>query len=843
MAVQSERQFWVDSTTTPIHHIESRSADWNGRTHSGGLRDRDAEEDLASLVAAIRALRRNPRVPLVCVGLLASGLGSALAAWTALAAVVLAPFPFSAQEHLYVISKRNLANHAAFVEVSYRDYVVWRQRATALNRVAVIQSVASDVIWRDVVPVRIESRPVSASFFETLGTGAMLGRTFTPEDERPGAVPVVVISYSMWQRLAAPPNVVGRQLHLGEDVSTVVGVMPRGFDYPVGTDLWRPIVPDSSPVFTDPSLGWLLAIARVKPAVSDRFADTELAALASQQASAHAGRQVTWSVVADPLVASVLGTSRRVLSLFSVMTLLLLGLVCASAANLLLAQAVANERELEVRFALGASKWRLLWDHLFSVGAIVIVSLGLSLLLGTWLVELVKRFASAEIPRLADAALTTKTTLLAVAVATSAGALCGMPAAAYIWAKSWSGLSHGSSPSVRRRGWLTAPLAVQIAGAVVLVSQAVLLAISVWHLKQIDVGFDHEDTLAVEVLLDGRDISIEANHRLFSELAARVAAIPAVTNVSVSSHRPLAGLVGDDVWYAKPGQSLEEARHNAQLNVEAVDAHYFETLGMRLVAGRGFLDSDAANAPAVAVLGEGLAAQDWPNGSAIGQRITLPVFDPHWRLTLTIIGVVNDVRQRTLTSATRDLYLPLSQVPARARFLIVRSATDPSGLAPSIRLVVRRFDRALTVGDVQPLGVTVASAIRPNELIATIVMMLAAVATLLSMASIYGIVSRSIAWRRREIGLRRALGSSEGQVWWLVMRQSATVALLAFPAGVAAALVSARFASSLLFGVNPAGLPIYLASALGLSAVMLVAVWGPLRRALRVDPSQALREP
>ena len=368
------------------------------------------------------------------------------------------------------------------------------------------------------------------------------------------------------------------------------------------------------------------------------------------------------------------------------------------------------------------------------------------------------------------------------------------------------------------------------------------LALSAQSLQRIDVGFEHERLLSVEIPLDrGTYQTAMTNHQFFERLGAEVAGLPGVTHATIARHRPLAGLVGDDWGYVKEGQPLADAQRNEAVNLQVVGTNYFETTGIRVQKGRGFLATDTERTPGVAVIGELLAMQGWPGEDPLGKRLEIPVVGSPDLLTLTIVGVVDNVRHRTLTTPTADLYVALPQVPFTAQFLLVRSNTSPLGLGPAVRDIVRQLDPNQAIGEVVALETTVDRASVTQRLLALIVALLAGIATVLAVVSVYGSVSRSVAQRSREIGLRRALGATDLQLWWLIARQGISVSAAGLATGVAALLASSRLVSSIQYEAQSLPTWLHLTIAGALALAILAAMTIPLSRAIRLDASPLLR--
>lgn len=794
---------------------------------------------------AARVLARRPGFTSVSVATLALGIGGATAIFSVADAVVLRPQPFADPESVYVLRHTDLKKNHPFVEVSYPDFVAWRDHARSFEHLAAMPSVnIAAVLTGRGEPTPIEGRWVSASFFDLLGTRPALGRVLNADDDRPGAAPVVVLSDGLWrERFAADPSIVGRALELDGRPVTVVGVMPPGFAYPARARMWTAIGAAAPPELLQmPGVGWMFVVGRLRPGVSLEAGTAELTAL---WRNAQPDRDDGYAVRATALTESILGRTRpALLALLGAVALVLL-IACANVAGLLVVQTTERRSELALREALGASRTRLARSLLTE--SVLLAALGgaLGLALASAAVPLLVALAPGDVPRLQDAALDVRALAFGIAAAMITAALAGL---APLWLLRGTSLEEAFRAGARTlaagRSRLRGALVVaEVALALVMIVGAGLLVRTFLNLRQVPLGFDAERVLAMDVTASDTRYVTDAQWRdFYARLVERSRAIPGVESAAIVTLRPLWGTVGMDWPFAAEGQTQEEVERNPLLNLETVSGDYFRTMGIPIRRGRALAETDDASQPGAVVVSETMAARYWPGQDPIGKRIKIPLpdtpFDSQW---LSVVGVAGDARYRELQAARLDLYMSYRQANHRPRHLLVRAAGDPQALAGSIRDVVRDLDPDVPVADVLTMSDAVASALGGPRFAARVFGAFALVGLLLSALGLYGLLAYSVSRRTREIGVRVALGAQAADVRRLVLREGLTLTLAGIAIGLVAAWGAARLLDALLFGVTAADPLTYAVGPAVLMAVATAACLLPARRATRVDPSVALR--
>jgi putative ABC transport system permease protein len=807
---------------------------------------------------AARRLGRAPGYTTAAGVSLAMAIGAASALFSVIHAVVLRPLPIREPGGLVTCWETNPQHDLAVVEVSFRNFVDWQAQNRAFTGMAAMgASNWSRVLEGRGEPVRLAYTAVTASFFDVLGASAALGRTFTPDDDRPGAPPVVVLSHGTWERrFGADARVVGQVLTLDRRPYTVVGVMPRGFEYPRGAAFWTPLVPvleESAALWKfdaleNRGLGLLYVIGRLRPGVSEAMGAQDLERVVADVWRTAAGaRPARHGVVVTPFLDQFFGPVRRVLLwLFAAVGLVLL-IGCANVSGLMLTRATERRRSDAVRQALGAGRRRLTAAWLLEAGWLVLLG-GLAGLLGAaGLTRVIVALAPADIPRLADVAVDGSVvafTLLVCAVATLACALgpaWRSASADVVPALAESGRSTPAPSSLRTR---TALVVAEVALAVALLVAGGLVTRSFRNLCQLDLGYDPANVLVVHV-----DPQRAPAREFYAELLARTEALPDVTAAGAVYLRPLAlGPIGQEMSVVLEGQDEagEAALRNPHVNYESATPGYFQAMRIPLVRGRLFDARDDARAPKVAILGESAARRFWPDQDPIGRRLATPEVTPGGTRTVwrTVVGVVKDARYRGLDDVRLDFYEPSDQAPLEymAKQVVVRTTGDPLDIAAAVQALARGLDRGALVGSVTTMEAVVNRAIAPWRFAVWTFVMFALVAFVLATGGLASLVALTVALRSREFAVRTALGAQGRQIAGRVLRDAVKNGLLGVAFGLGIAAAGTRWLESLLFEVRPLDPTTYGVVVALVLATIVAASLVPARRARRVDLVRLLRE-
>jgi len=799
------------------------------------------------LVAAVRRLARRPGFALVATAALGLGIGGATALFSVAHAVMLRPLPYAHPERLVLLWQRDLQRGQPFVEMSYPTYRDWRASNPAFEDLAGLPSTnQSWTLTGRGEPVTLTGRLVSGNFFSVMGVPPALGRVLVPEDDRRGTARVVVLGHDLWRDLfGADPRIVGASLVLDREPFTVVGVMPEGFAYPAGAELWTPLVPGVSELAEQPGVWWMGAIGRLGPGVSLAQARRDMAALAMRyNLEKYQAPGVT--AVVTPLAEAVLGPTRpTLLALLGGVGLVLL-VACANVAALQVVRVEERATEIAVRLALGATPSRVVRGVVVESVVLGLLGGGLGVVVAFAAVPLLKALSPAQVPRLDEAALDgaalawalglTLATVAATALAPSLAARRRSPREAL------PGGGRVAPGSSRLRNTLVAG---EVALALVLVVGAGLLVRSFLALREVPLGFEAARVIAVGAGPSERRYPGAAQQREYVDaLLARLRGLPGVESAAAVTLRPLWGTVGMDWPFTVEGQSAKDAERNPLLNFETVTPDYFRTMGIPLRRGRAFDDRDREGRPGVVIVGETLARRYWPGQDPIGKRLKIPLppteYHDAW---LTVVGVAADARYRELTATRLDLYMPHRQSDHRLQHVVLRTRGGTAGLATAIRRVVRDLDPEQAAPEIVALDDAVSAALGGPRFAARVLSAFGAVSLALAALGLYGLVSDSVGRRTREIGVRVTLGARPLHVARLVLGEGLRPTLAGVTVGLAGAALAARLGSRLLYSVGPTDtLTLAGASALLVAAAALAAAL-PACRALRIQPAAALREP
>lgn len=798
-----------------------------------------AQDVKADARFAGRQLRRHPAFAALAALTLALGIGGTVALWSVVYGLLVRPLPFADEGRLVVFwSPYDWRG----VEVDFA-----RDRVRAYDALAAFTKDATS--WRQgETTTLLHSTAASAELFDVLGARPLLGRTFEPADDRPGAPPVVVVSHGLWrQELGGDPDVIGRSLTLGGVPTTIVGVMPPGFYFPYPVQrAWTPLRLDpASEEYSDN--GYLNLVGRVKADVGPARLDADVAALA-----AALGERFDYPDAWDkakgahvtPLREVLLGDVRPALLLLMGAVGLLLLMACANVAALLVARTADRGAEMAVRAALGAGRGRLARQVLTESAILGLVAGVGGAVMAAGLFDVL--VASLPLENGLGEALALDWTTFAGALALALAA-AGLVAAAPIRGL-FAGRLEGHLGGERREtggagggGRLHKSLVVaEVLLAVTLVVGAALLIRTVARLRAVDPGVDPTGVLAADLMVGEQEMGDDERRAFFDAIVRRVAALPGVRSAALTNRL----LLRDDGWQGpvaiEDRPDLADARRpNSYYRTATPD--FFRALGIELRRGRVFDERDRADAPPVAVVSESFAARIWPGQDPLGKRIDVP--DGEER-PVTVVGVVEEARITSLIGANPlVVYRPQGQRrwPGLGNVLIVKSELAPSTLAASVRAAVAELDPRVAVARVGPMDDVVAAAIAEPVRLRFFLTLFAFVGLVLGTVGVYGVVSYGVARRRAEFGIRMALGASPSAVWGQVVRQGLVPVVLGIAGGVGLSLALARLLASFLYEVAP-GDPASFGTAAGvLLAAGVVASLVPAWRAGRVDPSEVLR--
>jgi putative ABC transport system permease protein len=804
---------------------------------------------------------KRPVLTLIVSLTIAIGIGGNTAIFSVVNAVLLRPLPYDEADRLVHLTGRS--NNAETMSISYPDFNDWREQNHVFESIGVY-NFGNYNLTTGGEPERLRVGQFSADLFTALRVRPALGRLFTNEDDKPGAPSVAVLSYELWQRrFGGDPNVLNQSLSLNDQQYTVVGVMRLGFRFTEKTEMWVPIgqlAAQQSWRERDNRPG-LTAVARLKNGVTIEQARSELDAIAARLEQQYPQSNKNIRVRIIPLLENYVRDVRSALWILLGAVGLVLLIACANVANLLLGHAATRQREIAVRLALGATRWRVIRQMLTESLLLAVVGGALGLLLARWGVKLIVASSASSIPRVNEIGFD-KRVLICMTVATViTGVIFGLaPALQSSRADLHDALKETGRSATGGRHRLRQGLVVaEVTLTLVLLVGAGLLIRSFYSLQQVDVGFVDEHAVSFSVLLPQQKYSEEQQRiNFYLQVMQNLRMLPGVKDVGIASRVPMGG----NFWlsgFRIVGQPPPPPGSGPLMEVTIISPEYFRVMGIPLLQGRYFTEQDNRSGlseeklrnltPAQRrnaglksmIVDHEFARRYWPNEEAVGKQIRWGA-DPSDPL-VTIVGVVGRVKLYSPNESGGfvQAYFPFLELPNRGMSFVVKTALDPELIISSAKQQVYAVDRNQPVYDVRSLSQLRDEAVAPQRLNLLLLEMFAAVALVLAIVGIYGVVNYAVMQRMREIGLRMALGAQTRNVLNLIVGQAMKLTLIGVALGLLGAIALTRFMRSLLFNVSATDPMTYVVVALLLVLVALLASWIPVRRAIRVDPMIVLR--
>lgn len=794
---------------------------------------------------ALRQLRKSPGFTLIAVLTLALGIGANTAIYTVVHAVLLAPLPYPDADRIVAVQSRNLQENLASQPLSPAGFREVERQVSSFESIAGSRYNYDNLTGIE-KPTTVTGGLVTQQYFRVLATPALLGRTFTSEDAAANAKPTVILSYALWQKqFGGRSDIIGQSFTVADLPHEVIGVMPRAFKEPFNNALlWRLLPAQGGENDVATARFWNV-IGRVKAGVSLSSAQAELGTIAARLEQSDAKFYKGWDFAVSSLDAQVVGKFREGLLLVVGAALLVLLITCANVAGLQFVRASTRQREVAIRLALGASRIAIAREHL--VESLVLVTLGGigGVLVGSWGLDLIlANLARDWIPRGDEIVLNTPVLAATAAIALVTGLLFGLyPAWRATKIDAIDSLRDGSKSSsgmqsVRLRGAL---VTAQIALTLVLLVCAGLVWKSFAAMLRVNPGIQVENTLSMVLTLSSTRYDTPQKSRdYYREVIERVNALPGVDAAAFTQTMPFTwGIPAAFSIYGVP----DEQAKLPQAYYDSVSPSFFATLRVPVRGGRTFTDADDSNAPGVIVLSESAARQFFPTGNAIGQRLVLPPSRTRPNpAPLEVIGVVGDIPRDGLNASTPyQIYASLNQREWDFASLLVRSPLPVEALTQTVQRAIWEFNPEQTISNVAPVRTLVKQRLTQPQLYLTLFSLFALLALLLAAIGLYGLIAYSVAQRRREFGIRFALGAQVRDVLTLVLGQGARLAAIGVIVGVLAAAAVARLMETLLFRTVAYDPLVFGGVIFLLGVIVLAAVLLPAWRATRADPVAALR--
>ncbi|MBV8897099.1 MAG: ABC transporter permease [Acidobacteriaceae bacterium] len=796
---------------------------------------------------ALRQLRASPAFSITAILTLALGIGANTAIFSVVKAVLLNPLPYHEPERLVMVWERNLHRGWPHNIVSAANFRDWREHNHVFAAMAIFQTRAFSLSDGTGDPAEVNAEQVSPNLFSVLGVKPFIGRDFLPEEGKPGSARVAIVGNALWRgRYGSDPRLVGRQISLDEQSYTVIGIMPATFADAyvahglLNAQLWTSGLDLSNQDRTDHGF---IVMARLKPGVSIQQAQTEMDVV-STRIQREDPNDFGWTTLVLGMHDDIVVETRPALIILLTAVTLVLLIACVNLANLLLARGARRVREAALRTALGASRCRLVRQLLTESSLLSVLGAGLGLLLAGAAAKALATFAPADAVGLANAGLNPTVLEYTLGLAVLTTLLFGLlPALGLSRPDLNKALKEGgrnTSESPGAQTFRSVLVSAEFALSLALLIGAVLMVRTIASLREINPGFNPDRLLTMEIFLDSPRYAPAGSHvHFFKQLLDRIQSLPGVQYASVSRGIPLEGWSGNGFVTAEnPRPAFSEM---PDANAVMVGARYFRTMGIPLLAGRGFTDADRESTLPVAIVNQELARESWPGQNPLGKRLKMYGNFP-W---LTVIGVSGNVRTQGLNVGFfPEIYMPYEQYSSwgqRPFNLVIRTSGKPLSVLPAVRRAVAELEAHLPISNVRTMDQVTNETMSLKDFLTMLLASFAGLALVLAAIGIYGVMAYSVAQRTQEIGVRMALGAKPKDVIGSVIRRGVGLACAGSIVGLTAALALTRFLSAQLYGVTPTDAFTFAVAPLIVMVVAVLATYIPAHRAAQIDPIIALR--
>ena len=792
-----------------------------------------------------RSLLKRPALTIIAIVTLGIGIGANSAIFSTVNALLLKPLPFPDPDRIVALWDKVPSRGVERNEVTVANYLDWRAQNKTFEQLGIYRWWSTNLTGSD-SPERVQGFQVTPNFLDIVGVKPMMGRGFSAEEDQPGKDSVALLTYSLWQRrFGADPNIVNKTIATNGIARTVIGVMPPDFNYPKGAEIYAPlaITPELARNRGNHSY---LGIGRLKPGITVQAAQADLDVIASQLEKQYPAENTGRGIVIYPILQDTVRMYSTALWVMMAAVGFVLLIGCANVANLMLARATGRQREIALRAALGASRFRIIRQLLTESVMLGVLGGALGILVAFWAVDAIRTASPGEAARFAAGwnhlGINLPVLAFTLLLSVLSGVLFGLAPA---WQLSKPDLNsalkeggrQGASGSHRLRGLLVVS---EVALSLMLLISAGLLIRSFLQLVKTDPGFNSDNLITMSLVLPVANYKDEPQRVAFySDLVRRVEELPGVESAAAVNHLPLGGsnsstsFLVEGLPEPQPGQEF-----SGRYRVCTPD--YFKTMGIAVLKGRSFTEQDKAGSPLVVIINETLARRYWPNTDPIGKRMryTGPLEENPW---MQVVGVVKDVKHEMNLPITEDFYTPHAQDAWQSMVLVAKTKVEPAAMAAPIRQQVWSIDKDQPVFDVHTMREVRAISLALYSFSSVMLSIFAGVALLLAAIGIYGVMSYAVTQRTQEIGIRMALGARVMDVVKLVVRNGMSLALIGVVVGLAGAYALTRLLDSLLVGVTPTDAVTFSTVTLGLLLIALLACYIPARRATKVDPLVALR--
>lgn len=803
------------------------------------------------LRSAARTLVRRPAFAAAVVLTLAFGIGANVAVFSGLDAAVLRALPYRDADQLVMVWQSNTLRSEPRDRTSYPNYVDWRDQSRTLADLAAFHWTGA-TLTGDGEPLQVPAAGVTWNFFAVFGVEPLLGRTFTSAGGQPEEDQTVVLSYRLWQRrYGGDPGVVGRSMTVNGSPRIVLGVMPERFAVPEWAELWRPRDNDDY-LNHQRDVHWLYAVGRLAPAAGLDQARKELSLIARRLEAEYPEANTGYGVTLLPLREHVVGEMERTLLLLLGASGLVVLIACANVANLLLSRATGQARELAIRVAVGASRWRIARQLLADSLLLALLGGALGMVLGFWGLKLLVATHPDGAIAAEQVRLSPSTAAFTLVVCLAVALVCGLAPLLRILRTDPAGSLHEGSGRISagpRQHLLRRALVVfEIALGLVLLIGASLLARSFIRLQRVELGFDPNNLLTIHISLPRQGYpKVHHKAEFFPEAIRRLRGLPGVTAAGASSALFFSPELVQTP-FAVEGSPRNSDREHQLLSQEAVTSDYFKAMRVPLIAGRFFSGEDTAEVPEVAIINETLAERIWPGQNPLGKRIN------HWDPSYgerppadvvhrrTIVGVVGDMRRYRLDSPPLlELFVPFAQSVRRSMRIVVRTETDPLTLLDAARATIWSMDPELPIADLRTMDQMLTRTLAPRRFNTLIFLLFSVTGLLLALMGIFSVLTYFVSQRTHDLAVRMAFGARKRDILVLVIKQGLALAAAASAIGLIGGWALGRLISSRLYDVSASDAPTYLGTVILVTALALLGSYLPGRRAANLNPGDALR--
>ena len=800
------------------------------------------------LTYALRTLRNNPGFAAVTILTLAVGIGANTAIFSVINAVLLRPLPFATPDQIFLVSER--LPSFPVLGPSYQNFQDFRDRAKSFSAMSATR-ITTLTLTGSGEPERLPAQMISASMFPLLGKSARLGRTFTPEEDRAGGAPVVVLSYGFWRRhFAASPDALGKPVTLDNQSYTVIGVLPPEFQLLVPSDVYIPFEPWARTLPDDRN--WhpgITAVGRLRAGVTLAQAQSEMSTIAANLAQEYPIYDTDMGANVASMRDRLVSDIRPALLMMLAAVGLVLLIACGNIANLLLARATGRRQEIAVRTAMGASRARIVRQLLTESGLLALVGAAAGIFLAWASIAWLLRIGGNAVPNISPVTLDWRVLLFAAALAVLSGLLFGLAPAFQIARVDLRSVlneaARGSTGSRAQRQVRSALIVAEVGLALFLLVGAGLLLRSFERLANQLPGFRPENLLVADIPLSPNAYPNSVQRmEFFDRLLERLRATPGMLSAGAATTLPVTG-TGSAIHFNIQGRAPKSPHDYIMMGYRPVTAGYLDTLGVPLIRGRFISPSDTETTPFVVVINQAAVHQYFPDGDPLGKHIQLGALPDTTVPWMEVVGVVGDLKQDLAGDPKAEMYLPVRQgdsiLPVFALSVVMRTERDPLSEASALRSVVRDLNPNQPLVRVRTMEENISGSVSAPRFRATLLAIFAGAALLLAIVGLYGLMVYSVNQRVHEIGIRMTLGADRGDVLRIVLAQGLKLALAGVLVGVLASLAFSRILSGFLYGISPTDPFTILGVAALLIFVALLASYLPARRAMRVDPMVALR--